>query len=138
MAAQKGVSFLLKIGDGGGTEVFTTVAGGRNLRFARSRNVIDVTNADSSELARELLTTGGTKSATASFSGIFTDAATDSTIETDFEAGTLRNFQIVVPGFGTYEGGFVIQSIEFNGAYDAGVEFSMTLESGSTVDFTAE
>jgi len=136
MAAQKGVSFLLKIGDGGGSEAFTTVAGCRTLSFSRSRNPVDVTNADSSGLARELLSTAGTKQASISFSGVFTDAATDATIETDFEAGTLRNFQIVVPDLGTYEGGFVITQYDFSGSYDAHQEFSMTLESGDAWTFT--
>jgi TP901-1 family phage major tail protein len=137
MAAQKGSAYLLKIGDGGGPETFTTIAGARNVRFRQGRRTIDVTDADSANLARELLDTGGVKEASVSFSGIFTDAATDSTLQTDFAAGTLRNFQIVVPDFGTYEGGFIISSLEHSGTYDAGGEFSIELESGGDWTFTA-
>lgn len=133
MTAQKGVEFLLKVDI---ASTFTTVAGCRTLSFSRSRNPVDVTNADSSGLARELLSTAGTKQASISFSGVFTDAASDAALETDFEAGTLRDFQIVVPDYGTYEGGFVITQLDFSGSYDAHQEFSMTLESGDAWTFT--
>jgi len=137
MAAQKGSAYLLKIGDGGGPEAFTTIAGARTVNFTRTRTPVDTTNAGSSELARELLTGAGMKQGSISFDGVFTDNATDSTLETDFDAGTLRNFEIVVPDFGTYTGAFVITSLVHNGSYQEGGSFSIALESGDLWAFVA-
>jgi TP901-1 family phage major tail protein len=135
MAAQKGSAYLLKIDI---SSTFTTIAGMKSVRIRQGRNVVDVTNADSSNLARELLTTAGTRDCSISFTGVFTDAATDSSLQTDYIAGTLRDFQVVIPGFGTYEGGFIITSLEHNANFDAGGEFSIELMSGDSWAFTAE
>jgi len=137
MAAQLGKAYLLKIGDGGGTEAFTAIAGMRTIRVSRNRRPIDITNADSSGNARELLTAGGVKEATVSFTGVFTDGATDSTLETDFEAGTLRNFEIVIPDFGTYTGAFVITRLDHEAGYEAEGTFSIELTSGDAWSFSA-
>ena len=58
MVAQKGSLFLLKVGDGGGPEVFTTVGGLRTTSFNINNGTVDVTNKDSSGM-RELLAGGG-------------------------------------------------------------------------------
>lgn len=137
MAAQKGLAYLLKIGDGGGTEAFTTIAGMRSVDMRQGRTPIDVTNADSSGLARELLSTAGKKMMDVSFSGVFTDAATDSTLQTDFAAGTLRNFQILVPDFGTFEGGFIITELNHAGQFEGEGTFSISLQSGDAWTFSA-
>lgn len=137
MAAQKGSAYLLKIGDGSGPESFTTIAGMRSIDMRRNRQPVDVSSADDSGEARALLTAAGRKDMEVSFEGVFTDAAPDSTLETDFEAGTLRNFQIVVPDFGTYEGGFIITALNQSGRFEGEVTFSMTLMSGDAWSFTA-
>jgi len=134
MAAQKGLAYLLKIDI---SATFTTIAGMRSLEMRMNRTPVDVTNADSSGFARELLSTAGKKTLDVSFSGIFTDAAADAALQTDFEAGTLRDFQIVIPDFGTYEGGFIITELAHNGAFEGGGEFSISLQSGDAWAFTA-
>ena len=136
MAAQPGKSYLLKVGDGGGTEAFTAIAGMRSVRFSRGRRAIDVTNADSANEARELITAAGVKEATASFTGVFLDGATDATLETDFEAGTLRNFEIVIPDYGTYLIPAIITKYDHEAAYDGEGKFSIELTSGGDWTFT--
>lgn len=137
MAAQEGKSYLAKIGDGGGPENFTTFAGMRTMRFERGRNVVEVTNADSTNLARELLTGAGVKTASVSFTGVFTDAAVDTTLNTDFESGVLRNFEIVVPGLGTWELPAVISRLTHEAGFEAEGTFSIELTSGGDWTFTA-
>jgi TP901-1 family phage major tail protein len=133
MAAQKGLAYLLKVDI---STVFTTIAGMRSLDMRLNRAPVDVTSADSSGFARELLSTAGKKTLDVSFSGVFTDAASDAALQTDFEAGTLRDFQIVIPDFGTYEGGFIITELSHKGSFDSGGEFSISLQSGDAWTFT--
>ncbi len=84
MSAQRGKDLLIKTGDGGSPEVFTTVAGLRATTLAFNAQNVDVTNADSTNAWRELLAGGGVKSATLTGSGVFKDAASDATLRTAF------------------------------------------------------
>jgi TP901-1 family phage major tail protein len=133
MAAKLGKAYLLKVDI---AATFTVIAGMKSVRITQGRQTIDITNADSAGQARELMTTGGVKNCSISFSGIFTDAASDAALQTDYEAGTLRDFQIVLSDYGTYEGGFIITQLDHSANFDGGGEFSITLESGDNWTFT--
>lgn len=136
MAAQKGSSLLIKIGDGGSPEAFTTVGGLRSTSISLNDEAVDVTTMDSSN-NRELLANGGIQSISISGSGVFTDAASESTLRTAFGASSFSNYQVIVPDFGTYEGAFMIASLEYAGEYNGEVTYSVTLESSGSVSFTA-
>src|ERR1700742_196551 len=101
MSAQRGRDLLVKIGDGGSPETFTTVAGLRATTLSFNAQTVDVTNADSANQWRELLDGGGVKSAAISGSGVFKDAASDQALRTAFFNQSLTDFQIVIPSFGT-------------------------------------
>lgn len=47
------------------------------------------------------------------------------------------NFQIIVPGFGTFAGAFMVQSAEYGGEQEDGVTYSLSLASSGPVTFTA-
>ena len=136
MAAQKGSSLLIKIGDGGSPEAFTTVGGLRSTSISLNDEAVDVTTMDSSN-NRELLANGGIQTISISGSGVFTDAASESTLRTAFGASSFSNYQVIVPDFGTYEGAFMIASLEYSGEYNGEVTYSVTLESSGSVSFTA-
>ena len=106
MSAQRGKDLLVKIGDGGSPETFTTVAGLRATTLSFNAQTVDVTNADSVDQWRELLAGAGVKSASFSGSGVFKDAASDESLHASFFNQTTPNFQIVIPGFGTISGAF--------------------------------
>ena len=61
MAVQKGSALLVKVGNGGSPESFTTVAGLRDTSISINAETIDVTNKDSSRV-RTLLANAGIKS----------------------------------------------------------------------------
>ena len=63
MSAQRGRDLLVKIGDGGSPETFTTVAGLRATTLSFNAQTVDVTNADSANQWRELLAGAGVKAA---------------------------------------------------------------------------
>jgi TP901-1 family phage major tail protein len=70
-------------------------------------------------------------------SGVFKDQASDELIRSYVFAGTISNWQVVVPDFGTVEGPFQITSLEFSGRHDGEVTFDLALESAGELTFTA-
>ncbi len=92
MTAQRGRDLLLKIGDGGSPEVFTSVAGLRATTLAFNSALVDITNADSAGHWRELMA-DGVKSASLSGSGVFKDAASDALLRTAFFNGAAPSWQ---------------------------------------------
>jgi TP901-1 family phage major tail protein len=136
MAAQKGKDLLLKL-DTNGTGSFSTVAGLRSRSISFNAETVDVTHAESVGEWRELLAGAGVKSARIAGAGIFKDAASDATIRAYVFDGTIREWQVVIPDFGTIEGLFQISSFELSGRHDGEVAFEMTLDSAGPLTFTA-
>lgn len=136
MTAQRGKDLLIKIGDGGAPETFAAVAGLRSTTLAFNAQTIDVTNADSADMWRELLAGAGVKSAQISGSGVFKDAVSDETIRAAFFAQTTPNWQIVIPAFGTVTGPFKVSALHYEGPYDGELKLSLTLASAGALTFT--
>jgi TP901-1 family phage major tail protein len=133
MTAQKGKDLLIKITDGSG---FTTVAGLRTRRLAFNAETVDITHAESANRWRELLGGAGVKRASVSGRGLFTDAATDASMRQTFFDGTVLNYQIVIPDFGTLQGAFQLTNLEFAGEHNGEVTYDVALESAGEVTFT--
>ena len=93
MAAQKGASMLLKVGDGASPESFTTIAGLRSTSITLNDEAVDITNKDSSG-NRELLADGGIHSMSISGSGVFRDQASEETLRSKMNATSFSNFQL--------------------------------------------
>jgi TP901-1 family phage major tail protein len=136
MAAQSGKDMLLKL-DQTGAGSFATVAGLRTRSLAFNAAAIDVTDAESAGRWRELLAGGGIKRAAVAGSGIFKDASSDATIRSLFFAGTIRNWQLILPDFGTVEGPFQIVALEFAADHAGEVRFELALESAGQLSFAA-
>lgn len=135
MASQKGKDLLLKV-DETGAGAFGSIAGLRSHRLAFNAQTVDVTNAESQGAWRELLEGAGVRSASISGSGIFKDAAADETVRSYFFAGTIRDWQIVIPDFGTVEGPFQVSNLEYAGQYDGELAYEIALESAGQLAFT--
>ena len=136
MTAQRGKDLLIKIGDGGSPEVFTTVAGLRATTLAFNATTVDITNADSVDQWRELLGGGGVKSATLSGSGVFKDQASDAALRTAFFNAACGNYQIAIPSFGTVQGPFKITSLQYDGPHDGELKISLSLASAGALSFS--
>lgn len=88
---------LLKVYE---TSAYNTVGQVENIDFNRSRDTIETTSHDSSTLDREYI--AGLQNATVSAEVSWDPADTQqTTLETNFSAGTLTQFQIVFPDSGT-------------------------------------
>lgn len=134
MTAQKGKDLLIKIADGAG---FTTVAGLRTRRLAFNAETVDVTHAESANRWRELLDGAGVKRASVSGRGLFKDAASDELMRQTFFDGAVKNYQVVIPAFGTVTGSFQITSLEFAGEHNGEVTYDVAMESAGEVTFAA-
>lgn len=137
MAAQKGKDLLLKV-DSTGSGDFTTVAGLRSRAIAFNAETVDITHQESAGQWRELLAGAGVRQARVSGSGIFKDGASDALIRSYVFAGTIRDWQVVVPDFGVVEGPFQITSFELTGRHDGEVAFELALESAGELAFAAD
>jgi TP901-1 family phage major tail protein len=134
MAAQKGRSLLMKIGDGASPEAFTTIGGMRSTSIAINDEMVDVTNKDSGT-NRALLAQGGIMSMSVSGSGVFTDSASETTLQGKMNNSTNTNYQFLIPDFGTYTGAFQLTSLEYAGEYNGEVTYSFTFESDGAITF---
>ncbi|GEC14328.1 phage major tail protein, TP901-1 family [Nitrobacter winogradskyi] len=134
MGAQKGKDLLLKMSDGSS---FVTVAGLRSRRIAFNAEIVDVTDAESTDRWRELLAGAGVRRASLSGRGLFKDAASDALVRQAFFDGSIKTCQVMVPDFGTIEGMFQIASLEFAGEHNGEVTFDLALESAGALTFTA-
>lgn len=135
MGAQSGKDMLLKL-DETGSGSFITVAGIRSRQLAFNAQSIDTTDSQSAGQWRELLQGGGVKTASLSGGGIFKDAQSDARIRELFFAGQVRDWQVVIPDFGTIEGKFQITALEFAANHNGEVTFDVALESAGEISFT--
>ena len=129
MAAQKGRAVLMKIGNAGSPETFTTIGGMRSTTLTLNDETVDVTNKDSTNDARVLLAQGGIKSATVAGSGVFTDSASETTLYGKWHASANSNYQFLVPDLITVTGAFQLTSLEYAGEYNGEATYSFTFES---------
>lgn len=140
MAAQKGSALLLKIGatasGAASADTYTTIGGLRSNGITFNDEAVDVTTKDSAGI-RELLANGGIQTCSISGSGVFTDAATELTLRTAFAAADFSNFEVLLPELGTYQGKFMISSLEYTGEHNGEMTYSVSLESSGAFTFTA-
>lgn len=129
-AAVKGIGTLLQRGDGGGPEVFTTIAEVLSITGpTETRETIDVTNMDSAGNRREKIS-ALIDSGSVSFDMNFTGAdAEQNGLKTDMDNGTLRNFKIIMPGaVRTFDFAALVTEISKNFPVDSQITASVTLE----------
>ena len=134
MTAQSGKDMLLKL-DQTGSGSFLTVAGLRTRSLSFNAASIDTTDAESAGRWRELLEGGGIKRAAVSGSGIFKDQASDAEVRALFFAGTIRDWQLILPDFGIIAGKFQIVALEFSADHAGEVTFELALESAGELTF---
>lgn len=135
MAAQRGKDILLKVDDGTGQ--FVTVAGLRTRKFSLNAEPVDITHSESAGRWRELLDGAGVKRASLGGGGIFKDAASDALARQIFFDGVIRDWQVILPDFGTITGAFQITSLDYRGEHAGEMTFDLALESAGALAFVA-
>jgi TP901-1 family phage major tail protein len=137
MSGQKGRDVLIKIGDGEEPEAFVTVAGIRAKTISLNARSVDGTSGESPEAWRELIAGAGLKSASVSGAGVFKDAASDALIQQAFFSQSASTFQVIIPGFGSLTGPFLVEALDYSGDHDGEAAFAITLASAGALSFAA-
>jgi TP901-1 family phage major tail protein len=136
MTAQRGKDMLVKIGDGGSPETFSTVAGLRTRTISLNAREVDATHSESGGW-RELLGDAGVRQAAVSGAGVFLSDAAAGALRAAFFAGAIRNFRLIVPGLGALTGPFFIANLDYAGEHDGEATFALSLASAGAVSFEA-
>lgn len=137
MAKETGKNVILKVGDGGGTEVFTALSGQRDTKLSISGQSIDVSDKTTNNWGATL---AGTLEASVSVSGFvnWPDTAGWERLRTQAIAGNTVNCRLVVNAAGGYfSGSFSITSFNVNGEKDSGTGYDITLQSAGALTWAA-
>lgn len=135
MAAEKGRAFVLKIGDGATTEIYSTIGGMRATSLSINNELVDVTNKSSGGW-REILGGAGTRAIAVSGSGVFTDSAAEAAFRGKVLTAAVSNYEIVFESGDRFRGPFFAASLEFAGDHNGERTYSLRLESAGAVSFT--
>ena len=138
MSAQRGRDLLLKIGDGTDPEVFSVIGGLRTKTLSLNTRSVDITHSESTGGWRELLAGAGVRQASISGAGVFLNDTAAEAARACFFADEIKNWQVIIPGFGEIEGAFLIANLDYAGEYDREAVMSLSLESAGALTFTPE
>lgn len=132
MAAERGSAFLLKIGDGSATPVYSTVAGLKTTQLSINGDAVEVTNKGSGGW-RELLSGAGVRSVSVTASGIFTGSAAEAQVKSLALSGTLDSYQLSFESGDQLQGQFLVTRLEYAGDFNAERNYTLALESSGEV-----
>jgi len=142
MAKQNPDLLFIKIGDGADPVAYNTLCGLNSRSLTIGGEAIDVTTIDCSGGGGNTWQENvhGVRTMSVSGAGIFDSLAQVSAIVAKkFTGDGIEDFQVIVPGLGTFEGKFLIGDVEFGGEVNSGgVTQSFSLSSTGAVTFTAE
>lgn len=132
MPAEKGSAFLLKVGDGTPTPVYSTVAGLRTTQLSINGEGVIVTNKGSGGW-RELLSGAGVRSVSVSGAGVFTGSAAETRIKANALSGVLDDYELSFESGERLRGKFLVARLDFAGDFNGERSYALALESSGAV-----
>ena len=132
MGAERGSAFLLKIGSGGASPTFATVAGLKTTNLSINGDLVAVTNKDSGGW-RELLSGAGVRSMSVAASGIFTGSAAEVQVRALALAGGVEDYELSFESGERMRGAFVVSKLDYSGDYNGERAYTMAFESAGPV-----
>ncbi len=132
MAVEKGSAFLLKIGNGAATPIYTTVAGLRTTQLSINGDPIVITNKGSGAW-RELLSGAGVRSVSVSAAGVFTGSSAETKIKVNALAGVLDDYELSFESGERMQGKFLITRLDYAGDFNGERSYTVALESSGPV-----
>jgi TP901-1 family phage major tail protein len=126
MPGYKGRDLLLKIGDGGGTEVFTTIGAARAVAMALNNRPVDSTSMDSGGM-QSFVADAGVQTMQVRLDGLFKDAGAEEMLRAAAFGRTSNHYRLVFPNGDTYAASFVVQDYARGGSVEGLETFSVTL-----------
>lgn len=138
MPYQIGSQFLAKMDTApSGGPTFTTIGAFQSQQVRVQSDTVDVTNQDSPNKWRELLAGAGIKRSSFSGRGVFNDTVGQIAAFNSVVAGTIKQWQMIIPAFGTLQGLMQVTQCELSGDHAGEVQYSLSLESAGEITFTA-
>ena len=132
MPAESGSAFLLKVGDGTDTPVYSTVAGLRTTQLSIAGELVAITNKDSGGW-RELLSGAGTRSVSVAGSGVFTGSGAEARLKSNALAGTIDDYRLSFESGDTITGRFLLTKLDYSGDFNGERAYTLALESSGPV-----
>lgn len=136
MTSYKGRDLLLKIGNGGTPETFTTLGAARTVAMTLNNQPVDATTMDDGG-AQVFEPAAGLQTMQLRLDGLFKDSTAEETLRAAAFARTRRNFELYFPNGDKYAAPFVVDNYTRGGAHDGLETFSVTLLRSGTGTFTA-
>jgi TP901-1 family phage major tail protein len=136
MTAGKGSLVLVKVGNGAGTEVFSTIGGLRVSNLLLRNQAIESSTLDSGAW-QSVLGSAGLRSLTISGSGVFTDSAVEEMLRGYAFSGSSNNYQFIFANGDYCAGPFVVTHYERNGDHEDEEMYAVALQSAGQITFTA-
>jgi TP901-1 family phage major tail protein len=132
MVAEKGSAFLLKVGDGAETPVYSTVAGLRTTQLSINGEAVVITNKSSGGW-RELLSGAGVRSVSVSGSGVFTGSAAETRLKNNALAGLVDDYELSFESGERLRGRFLLTRLDYAGDFNGERSYTLALESSGAV-----
>ena len=132
MPAEKGSAFLLKVGDGQATPVFTTVAGMRTTQLSINGEAVVITNKGSGGW-RDLLSGAGVRSVSVSGAGVFTGSAAETRVKTNALTGVLDDYELSFESGERLRARFLVARLDYAGDFNGERSYTLALESSGPV-----
>ena len=132
MAAERGSAFLLKIGSGGASPTYATVAGLKTTQLSINGDAVAITNKDSGGW-RELLTGAGVRSVSVAASGIFTGSAAETQVRGLALGGCIQKYELSFESGERMRGDFLVTRLEYAGDFNGERNYTLALESSGVV-----
>jgi predicted secreted protein len=127
---------LLKIGNGGSPETFTTIGAARTAEMSIDNKPADITSMNSNGVA-VLQADAGVQSMEIMLQGLFKDSAAEETLRAAAFNRTANDYQLLFPNGAMYAARFVIGDYKRSGSYDGLESFIVTLLRSGSGTFTA-
>lgn len=132
MTAEKGSAFLLKVGNGASTPVYTTVAGLRTTQLSINGDSVVITNKGSGGW-RELLSGAGVRSVSVSGAGVFTGSAAELRVKASALSGVLDDYELSFESGERLRGLFLVTRLDYAGDFNGERSYTLALESSGVV-----
>jgi TP901-1 family phage major tail protein len=132
MPAEKGSAFLLKVGDGATTPVFTTIAGLRTTQMSINGDAVVITNKGSGGW-RDLLSGAGVRSVSVSGAGVFTGSLAETRLKNSAFTGLLDDYELSFESGERVRGKFLVTRLDYAGDFNGERSYTLALESSGPV-----
>lgn len=134
MMADRGMTFLLKFGDGAPEPTYSTVAGLRPTAMSINGDEVEAAPRDG---WRTLVEGAGTRSLSINATGIFLGGEAEAQTRTYALTGALPECELSFEDGTRLRGRFLIQRLDYAGDYNGERNYTIQLESAGKVTATA-